>query len=178
MPGLRSLVVKAATVAVAAAATMSALTAPSSAVDFGTHGYQLKNQQTGKCLRPLNSSTGYASIVQATCTKLMTDQQWVFEEIQPESEPSRYRLKNRWSGLCMAVVEASGAAGARIVQSTCSTSFNANQTWTIESYHFINQNSRLCIQVSAGGEENSVAVQQPVSWDQRLQKLSFLDVGY
>jgi len=82
---------------------------------------QLVNQESGKCLQPVNGSNG-AAIVQETCNGSVA-QQWSVTQGEYNAE-----YANRSTGLC---IDAFGGAenGTPIVQWTCASPTISNQRW-------------------------------------------------
>jgi hypothetical protein len=106
--------------AMATASSMTFLAFPSVA-QADTAIVQLVNQESSKCLQPVNGSEG-AAIVQETCNGSVA-QQWTVTQGEYNAE-----YANRSSGMC---IDAFGGAtnGTSIVQWRCASPTISNQRW-------------------------------------------------
>jgi len=108
--------------AMATASSLTFLAFPSAAQAGNTISIvQLVNQESGKCLQPVNGSDG-AAIVQETCNGGVA-QQWTETMGTKNAE-----FEDRSTGLC---IDAFGPAadGTSIVQWTCADPTISNQRW-------------------------------------------------
>lgn len=103
-----------------------------------TNEFFIRPMHSNKCLAVLNNSFAlYARIVQATCTNdgINDNDIWLQETVQTTKNGQTYRIpqyRSKSSRLCMAVLSASTANGAEIVQYTCNGSHNSLWTYIYE----------------------------------------------
>ena len=90
----------------------------------------IRNSFSRKCLTVLNASMAdNAPVIQFTC-KPEANEEWQTEYRLRRDGRDYYRLKNRKSGKCLTVQNASVAAGAKLLQFTCNNINGGNQLWT------------------------------------------------
>ena len=93
------------------------------------HYVIIRNVTSQKCLTVKNASTeNNYPILQFDCN-LGYNQQWLPEPTYPDGVSDFYQLRNRHSGRCLTVKNASTANGATLLQYTCDP-WQSNNQWT------------------------------------------------
>lgn len=112
-------------------------------VDTTGNYKRIRSRSSGKCLTVLNASTArYARVIQYTCGHGLGDNaEWRPERVYPQqvslqsvlggpANPDWYQLRNRRSGMCLTVLNASTSNSAPLMQYPCEESSRGNSFWT------------------------------------------------
>jgi Ricin-type beta-trefoil lectin domain/Ricin-type beta-trefoil lectin domain-like len=126
------------------------------------NGFRLLSKPSSKCIDITNGSRdNLASLQQWDCMEVNSHQNQVFTLVPRGG--GYYQIKNRLSGRCLDVYNASTSDGAGVVQYTCGT--QANQSWQLINagagyFELKAQHSNKCLDVPGGSSTAGVLLQQ------------------
>jgi hypothetical protein len=93
--------------------------------------FRIRNEASNKCLNVQGGSTANsAKVIQYPCGGSGTlNDQWGTVYVRTTGNADYYSLVNRKSGRCMNIQGNTSAAGADLIQYTCSTAANSSFSW-------------------------------------------------
>jgi hypothetical protein len=137
-------------------ASMAAGSGLESAALLAVGPYRLRFYHSLKCADNPNYSTANVWLDQWTCVS-QTNEQWYFDFVEYDRGYYWYEIRNRASGKCMNVEQASQLNSAHVIQYSCAGSYHNAQwalarTSTLPSgyYWLFPRHSDKCLNVAGG----------------------------